>query len=59
MLVAVDPYYTANRHGDHHVAAFVDLWYYGEDGPCSRPPSLYNAQHERGRLPVKFISTTG
>ena len=57
MLIAVDPHYNANRHGDHNVAAFADLWYFGKDDSSSR--HLDNARHERGLLPVKFVSTTG
>ncbi len=59
LIVSVDPYFIVNRNASYHVAVLVKLWYYGEDGPCSRPPSLYNAQHETASLPFKFISTTG
>jgi hypothetical protein len=59
LIVAVDPYFTPNHNKDYHVAVLVNFWYYGEDGPCTRPPSLYNAHHVTGRLPIKFLSTTG
>lgn len=49
----------ANAAANHSVAILADLWYYGEDGPCSRPPSMYNAMHDFERLSLKFVSTTG
>ncbi|XP_028398838.1 uncharacterized protein LOC114522366, partial [Dendronephthya gigantea] len=58
LVVDVDPHYIANAAASHSVAILVDLWYYGEDGPCSRPPDMYNAMHDFERLSLEIQTTT-
>ena len=42
-----------------YLSTDVDFWYYGEDGPCARPTSYYNANHEQRSWIIEFLASKG